>query len=190
MKESPAVERGLIAWATGQFYYETHFPSPGDAISSVAKLTGRPVKRKSLEDSPCAIARALDTIGDWWTLLIMRDAFEGITRFNEFQKSLAIPKNILSVRLKCLVTRDILEVQPASDGSNYQEYVLTDLGKDLFHVMVALRQWGERHLFAEGEGPVATLVDRARGRPVATLRLPSDDGKTLELADTLVAYSR
>jgi hypothetical protein len=68
--------------------------------------------------------------------------------------------------------------------------VLTDLGKDLFHVMVALRQWGERNLFAEGEGPVATLVDRARGRPVGTLRLPSDDGKPLELADTLAAYSR
>ncbi|MGY2221085.1 helix-turn-helix transcriptional regulator [Pseudomonas gingeri] len=148
------------------------------------------MKRKSLEDSPCAIARALDTIGDWWTLLILRDAFEGSTRFNEFQKSLSIPKNILSIRLKALVAREILEAVPAPDGGNYQEYVLTALGRDLFHVMVALRQWGERNLFAEGEGPVATLVDRVRGRPVAPLQLHSDDGRPLELADTLVAYSK
>jgi DNA-binding HxlR family transcriptional regulator len=148
------------------------------------------VKRKSLEGSPCAIARALDTIGDWWTLLILRDAFEGIARFNEFQKSLAIPKNILSVRLKALVEREIFAVTPASDGSSYQEYVLTDLGKDLFHVMVALRQWGERNLFDEGEVPNATLVDRARGRPVAALQLLADNGKALELDDTLVAYSK
>ena len=148
------------------------------------------MKRKSLDGSPCAIARALDTIGDWWTLLILRDAFEGTTRFNEFQKSLSIPKNILSVRLKTLVEREIFEIAPASDGSNYQEYVMTDLGRDLFHVMVALRQWGERNLFADGEGPVATLVDRARGRPVASLQLLSDDGKPLELSDTLVAYSK
>ncbi|MDB6146252.1 MAG: transcriptional regulator [Pseudomonas sp.] len=148
------------------------------------------MKRKSLEGSPCAIARALDTIGDWWTLLILRDAFEGTTRFNEFQKSLSIPKNILSVRLKALVEREIFEVTPASDGSSYQEYVLTGLGKDLFHVMVALRQWGERNLFEEGEIPNATLVDRARGRPVASLQLLADNGKTLELDDTLVAYSK
>jgi DNA-binding HxlR family transcriptional regulator len=110
------------------------------------------VKRKSFGASPCAIARSLDVVGDWWTLLILRDAFDGIRRFSEFQKSLGIPKNRLSLRLKALVALGIFEVAPASDGSAYQEYVLSRKGKDLLPVMVGLREWGEQHLFEPGVG--------------------------------------
>src|ERR1700749_1908083 len=74
------------------------------------------MRRKSFNDSPCAIARTLDVVGDWWTLLILRDAFEGVTRFNDFQRSLEVPKNVLSVRLSTLVERDILKAVPAADG--------------------------------------------------------------------------
>jgi DNA-binding HxlR family transcriptional regulator len=106
------------------------------------------MKRKCLHASPCPVARALDSIGDWWTLLILRDAFDGLKRFNAIQKNLGIPRNILTARLRLLVDRDILGVAPASDGSVYQEYVLTDKGRDLIPVISALRQWGEQHAVA------------------------------------------
>ena len=98
------------------------------------------VKRTSLEGAACPVARALDAIGDWWSLLIVRDAFDGVRRFGEFQKSLGVAKNILSDRLRTLVAHDILAAVPASDGSAYQEYVLTEKGQALFPVIVGLRQ--------------------------------------------------
>ncbi|ARP82825.1 hypothetical protein CAL12_19740 [Bordetella genomosp. 8] len=114
------------------------------------------MKRKSLHASPCAIARTLDCIGDWWTLLILRDAFKGIGRFNAIQKSLGIPRNILTARLRMLVDRGILAVGPATDGSVYQEYVMTERGQDLVPVLLALRDWGERHACARDD---ATAMD-------------------------------
>ena len=84
------------------------------------------MKRTRLENSCCPIARSLDVIGDWWSLLIVRDALRGVRRFSEFQKNLGIAKNMLAGRLKMLVDEGILRLQPASDGSAWQEYVLTD----------------------------------------------------------------
>ena len=101
------------------------------------------VKRTNLAHSDCPIARSLDAIGDWWSLLIIRDAIQGYRRFGEFQKSLGLAKNILTVRLRALVERGILELAPASDGSAYQEYVLTPKGRGIFPIIVALRQWSE-----------------------------------------------
>lgn len=75
------------------------------------------MKRKSLEDAQCPVARTLDVIGDWWSLLIVRDAFDGVRRFSEFQKGLGMAKNILSTRLRTLVAHGVLETVPASDGS-------------------------------------------------------------------------
>ena len=83
------------------------------------------------------------SIGDWWSLLIIRDAFLGIRRFSEFQKNIGLAKNILTVRLRALVEHGILTTAPASDGSAYQEYVLTPKGRGLFPILVALRQWSE-----------------------------------------------
>ncbi len=87
------------------------------------------VKRTSLEGAECPIARSLDAIGDWWSLLIIRDALLGRRRFGEFQKSLGLAKNILTVRLRTLVDKGILKTAPASDGSAYQEYVPTPKGR-------------------------------------------------------------
>ncbi|CAM3741498.1 hypothetical protein BOSP111201_23360 [Bordetella sputigena] len=122
------------------------------------------MKRKSLHASPCAIARTLDCIGDWWTLLILRDAFKGIGRFNAIQKSLGIPRNILTARLRMLVDRGILAIAPASDGSVYQEYVMTERGRDLVPVLAALRDWGERHACTLDDASVddAAMGDAAR----------------------------
>jgi DNA-binding HxlR family transcriptional regulator len=143
------------------------------------------VKRTSLEDADCPIARSLDAIGDWWSLLIIRDALLGHRRFGEFQKSLGLAKNILSARLRTLVERGILELAPASDGSAYQEYVLTPKGYGLFPIMVALRQWSEQ--FDDCPQTLGTiLVDREKGRPVKKLELRAQDGRLLELADVSV----
>ncbi|HTO68127.1 MAG TPA: helix-turn-helix domain-containing protein [Bradyrhizobium sp.] len=141
------------------------------------------VKRKSLEGDSCPIARALDVIGDWWSLLIIREAFIGTRRFGEFQKQLGLAKNILSTRLRALVDRGILATAPASDGSAYQEYVLTPKGRGLFTVLVALRQWSEQ--FDERPEEIATrLVDRKSGKPVKPLALCSQDGRALAAEDT------
>lgn len=122
------------------------------------------VKRTSLADADCPIARALDVIGDWWSLLIIRDALLGRRRFGEFQKSLGLARNILASRLRTLVDRGILEMAPASDGSAYQEYVPTPKGRGIFPILVALRQWSEE--FDEHPEEIATLlVDRESGRP-------------------------
>jgi DNA-binding HxlR family transcriptional regulator len=141
------------------------------------------VKRTSLEHADCPVARSLDAIGDWWSLLIIRDAWLGRRRFGEFQKSLGLAKNILTVRLRALVERGILELAPASDGSAYQEYILTDKGRGLFPVLVALRQWSEE--FDERPEEIATiLVDRESGRPVEKLELHARDGRLLGPVDT------
>jgi DNA-binding HxlR family transcriptional regulator len=143
------------------------------------------VKRTSLEHADCPIARSLDAIGDWWSLLIIRDALLGRRRFGEFQKSLGLAKNILTVRLRALVDRGILAMAPASDGSAYQEYVLTPKGRGLFPVLVALRQWSEE--FDEAAEEIATmLVDRDSGRPVRKLELHARDGRLLAAGDTML----
>lgn len=141
------------------------------------------VKRTSLEGDACPIARSLDVIGDWWSLLIIRDAFLGRRRFGEFQKSLGLAKNILSGRLRMLVEEGILATAPASDGSAYQEYALTEKGRGVFPILVALRQWSEE-FDASPETIATVLVDRDRGRPVRKLELRSQDGRLLTAADT------
>ncbi len=141
------------------------------------------VKRTSFEGAECPIARSLDAIGDWWSLLIIRDALFGVRRFSEFQKSLGMAKNILTVRLRALVDRGILKMAPASDGSAYQEYLLTPKGRGVFPILVALRQWSEA--FDDRSEEIATiLVDREKGKPVRKLALHAQDGRLLGPADT------
>ncbi|QND52367.1 helix-turn-helix transcriptional regulator [Phyllobacterium sp. 628] len=143
------------------------------------------VKRTSHKDDPCPVARPLDAIGDWWSLLIIRDAFEGSRRFGEFQKNLGLAKNILATRLRNLVAHGIFTLEPCADGSAYNEYVLTDKGRGLFPLLVALRQWGEDY-FSDAYEPRARLVDRQTGKPVRRLELRSDDGRLLKPEDTVV----
>jgi DNA-binding HxlR family transcriptional regulator len=157
---------------------------PEKFFSLPTREIGIVMKRKSLHASPCAIARTLDAIGDWWSLLIVRDALLGKRRFNEFHKSLGLAKNILCVRLRKLVAHGVLSVVPASDGSAFQEYVLTEKGRGLYVVLVALRQWGERNLFKKGELEVR-LVDRENRQPVKPLELRAQDGRLLGPEDLL-----
>ncbi|AXF65400.1 MULTISPECIES: helix-turn-helix domain-containing protein [unclassified Leclercia] len=145
------------------------------------------MKRTRLEESPCPVARSLDIIGDWWSLLIVRDALSGITRFGEFQKSLGIAKNMLATRLKLLVDEGILTLQPASDGSAWQEYVLTTKGRELQTVLLALSQWGNEHLFAEGDTGTV-LVDARDRQPLRKLTMVASDGRELGPGEVVAKY--
>lgn len=136
-------------------------------------------RRRSLKTDVCPMARALEIVGDQWSLLVIRDAFDGMKRFGEFQQSLGVAKNILSDRLKNLVQEGVLDLVPASDGSLYQEYVLTAKGKGLFPVVVGLRHWGEAHLYAKGERH-SVLLERDSGKPVPKIDLRTRDGKPLD----------
>jgi DNA-binding HxlR family transcriptional regulator len=144
------------------------------------------VKRISLSKAECPVARSLDVIGDWWTLLIVRDALDGVRRFGAFQKNLGIAKGMLAARLKEMVERGVMTVTAASDGTAYQEYVLTAKGRDLFAVVVALRQWGEDHLYAPGEAH-STLIVSATRQPVGRLELRAKSGRPLYSHDTEVS---
>lgn len=140
-------------------------------------------KRASLESAACPVARAMSVIGDGWSMLIIRDVSLGLRRFSEIQKSLGLAKNILTTRLRALVTHGILKTEPAGDGSAYQDYVLTQKGRAVFPVMVALRQWGEEFAFAPDE-LANIMVDRKTGKRVRRLELRAADGRLLEAGDT------
>ncbi len=134
---------------------------------------------------PCPVARSAGIVADRWSLLIVRDAFDGVRRFTDFQRSLGIARNILSDRLHRLVGAGVLVTQAGSSGGAHQEYVLTAKGKSLFPVVVALRQWGEHFLFGEGEAH-SELVEKKTGRPLRPMLPLADDGHPISADETEV----
>ncbi|WP_331740522.1 helix-turn-helix transcriptional regulator (plasmid) [Streptomyces cyaneofuscatus] len=134
-------------------------------------------------DPDCPVARTLDLVGDRWSLLVVRDAMDGARSFTEFQRRTGIARNILSDRLRKLSAHGLLAQETAPTGRRL-EYVLTDRGRDLFPVLLALRQWGERHAFVPGE-PHSTLVDE-RGVRVPDLTPTGADGAPLTADSTNV----
>ncbi|TDC74846.1 winged helix-turn-helix transcriptional regulator [Streptomyces hainanensis] len=138
-------------------------------------------------DSDCPVARTLDLVGDRWSLLVVRDAMDGARSFTEFQRRTGIARNILSDRLRKLTAHGLLAQRTAPSGRR-REYVLTDAGRDLFPVVVTLRQWGERHAFAPGEVH-STLVDQ-RGGSVPDLVPVGPDGTVLDADTTHVRKAR
>jgi DNA-binding HxlR family transcriptional regulator len=137
------------------------------------------MKRTSLESARCPVARSLAAIGDWWSLLIVRDAIDGVSRFGDFQKSLGISKCTLAARLKTLVSLGILRMAPVGTDSAYEQYHLTDKGRDLFMVVLSLRQWGEDHCFRQGERH-SILVDSKTGRRIRNMKIVAQNGRSLE----------
>ena len=116
-----------------------------------------------LDQMPCSIARTLDTVGEWWTMLIVRDAAVGITRFEDFHRRLGIARTVLAARLDRLVESGILERRPYQDHPPRSEYVLTERGRDLTPVLVSLMQWGDKWA-AHEDGPPVELVHRTCGQ--------------------------
>ncbi|GAA4811170.1 helix-turn-helix domain-containing protein [Streptomyces ziwulingensis] len=138
-------------------------------------------------DPDCPVARTLDLVGDRWSLLVVRDAMDGARSFTEFQRRTGIARNILTERLRRLTAHGLLAQRAAPSGRR-QEYVLTDAGRDLFSVILTLRQWGERHAFAPGEAH-STLVD-GHGTPVPEIVPTGTDGTPLDAETTHVQKTR
>ena len=135
------------------------------------------MQRKSFSAMPCPIARSLERVGEWWSILILRDAFHGLTQFDQFQKSLGIAPNMLARRLNALVENGLLERRRYSERPPRDEYVLTERGRDFRPVLWALLAWGNKHFAPEGASVVIVdsrtgaeadpvLVDRKTGRPL------------------------
>ncbi len=138
------------------------------------------MRNKSFAEDNCAIARCLEVVGHWWTLLILREAFSGVSKFGDFQKRLGIARNILTVRLKQLVEDGILELE--NTGGQRFEYFLTDKGKELIYILVALSQWGNKWLFPTGR-PSPRLVDKQDLLELAPLEIRSRNGRILSNND-------
>ena len=136
------------------------------------------MRRKRLGRSQCPIARGLERVGEWWSILILRDAMNGLTRFDEFEKSLGIAPNMLTRRLRSLVDAGLLARRRYRARPARYEYRLTERGRDFRPVLIAFLAWGNRHFAPEGasvllacrkSGKIAvpTLVDGATGRPLS-----------------------
>jgi len=154
------------------------------------------MQRKSLGEMQCPVARSLERVGEWWSIMILRDSFCGLTRFDEFEKSLGIAPNMLTRRLTGLVEAGLLERRQYNERPPRFEYVLTERGRDFQPVLATLMAWGNKHFAPEGASVVIVnretgeladpvVVDRVSGRPLSdpvfsTAPGPAAEGETLE----------
>ena len=134
------------------------------------------MRRKSFEDMECGIAQALERIGDLWAFLILRDALFGIQTFDGFYKSLGIPKNTLATRLNDMVESGLLSRSSDPNDGRRTVYRLEKAGEELWVVLVALSQWGNKWVYAAA-GPPSYVADRAAQKPLAEVELRTRDGK-------------
>src|SRR6201993_3638197 len=119
------------------------------------------MRRKTFGNMQCPIARSLERVGEWWSILILRDAFHGLSRFDQFEESLGIAPNMLTRRLKALVEAGLLQRRRYSDHPPRYEYVLTQAGRDFRPVLWALLAWGNKHFAPEGKSVL--VVDSETG---------------------------
>src|ERR1700744_3197439 len=142
--------------------------------------------RKRFTGMNCSIARALDEVGEWWSLLIVRECTQGRRRFDEFQSELGIARNILTARLQRLTELGIIERFPLEERANTDGYRLTRKGEDLYPAVVALMQWGDRWLVHDGKPPTA-LVEDSTGAPIEPVAVRARDGRPLSFRDVRFA---
>ena len=143
------------------------------------------MQRTSFGKMPCPIARSLERVGEWWSILIIRDALHGFTRFDEFQKSLNIAPNMLTRRLSALVDAGLLERRRYSKRPPRYKYILTEKGRDFRPVLIAMTVWGNRH-FAP-EGPSVVLVDKKTRRTADPVLVDQRSGRPLNERDFVFA---
>ena len=142
------------------------------------------MQRTSFKSFTCPAARALDSVGDWWSILILRDVFQGLTRFDDFQRSLGIAPNILTRRLKYLIEEGLLERRRYSERPVREDYRLTKKGRDFFPVLMALFSWGSRHV--PEEDLAFLLGDPVSGRQRQTMLVYADTGEELKPENTSI----
>ena len=138
------------------------------------------MKRRSFEDMNCSVAQALEIVGEWWTLLILRDAFVGIRRFDDWQARLGISRNVLTTRLDALVEHGILRRVQYSERPPRDEYRLTDKGRALWTVLHALREWGDEWVVGSDKASVVMVHD---GHQTTTELHCSECGDKLGIRD-------
>jgi DNA-binding HxlR family transcriptional regulator len=143
------------------------------------------MQHKSLAHTRCPIARSLERVGEWWSILILRDAFAGATRFDDFQKSLGIAPNMLTRRLKTLVDSGLLERRLYSEKPARYEYVLTEKGRDFRAVLWSLVAWGNKHFAPEGESVV--VIDAITGERADPVLIDRRSGRVLKDPDFTIA---
>jgi len=136
---------------------------------------------RAFDPGQCPVGRTLERVGDVWSLMILRDAFHGLTRFDAFEKSLGVAPNILTKRLGALVESGFLERRPYQDRPVRHEYVLTEMGRDFGPVLTALLAFGNRHLAKEGIA--SCLVDRETGQTAEPVVVDARSGKPIDGAD-------
>lgn len=132
-----------------------------------------------------SVGHVLDIIGEGWSILIIREAFLGTRRFEEFQGRLGIARNILTARLKKLCANEILDRVPVKEGAKRHEYILTAKGKDMMPLLVALTQWGDKWVYGEENKPVIFL-DREQGQPIPQVQVYSARGEALRPRDVMI----
>lgn len=138
---------------------------------------------------PCSVARTLDVVGEWWTLLVVRDVLYGLHRFDDIQADLGIARNVLADRLRTLVGRGVLERRPYSQRPVRHEYHLTEKGRDLLGVIAALLAWGDR--WEQGpDGPPLTLVHRTCGHDAGAQVVCGHCGRRLRYGDVRAVATR
>lgn len=142
------------------------------------------MQKKPLDNAPCPIARSLARVGEPWSILILREAFYGNSRFDEFQKQLGIAPNMLARRLETLVREGLLARRQYCERPPRFEYLLTDRGREFRPVMLALLAWGNRHFSPEGESVL--LVDRQTGATVIPILVDAQTGHPITDADHVV----
>ena len=140
------------------------------------------MKRSRLTNKECSIVRAMEVVGDRWSILLLREAYYGTKRFDEFQYYLGVAPNILSARLKKFIDLGMMTRVPLPEHSGRHEYVLTKKGHDFFPTYLALKKWGDDWL-AESEGPQVVFKDRTTGRQIEYPTLLSARGKPLQFED-------
>ncbi len=143
------------------------------------------MRRTALDDNPCSIAKALDVLGDPWTMLIIRDAIIGATRFEQFTTRLGIPRATLTARLAQLCEAGVFRRVPYQDHPQRHEYLLTEKGQALRPVVVTLMQWGDRWL--RNDPPPTRLVDAETGRSIEPVLIDASTGTPLEDLSMMVA---
>ncbi|MDJ0709006.1 MAG: winged helix-turn-helix transcriptional regulator [Woeseiaceae bacterium] len=137
------------------------------------------MERTSFSASPCSIARSLDVLGDWWNPLIIRECLYGVHRFDDYQKNLGIGRNILTRRLKQLVTDGVLERRQYQDKPNRFGYHLTEKGYDAARVLLGYMSFGEKWYFESSKDPIR-LYDRESGRRVVPELVDAATGKVID----------
>ncbi len=139
------------------------------------------MRRTRFEDAACPIARTTDLMGDWWTPMVMREAFLGRRRFDEFQKALAVSRGVLSKRLSRLVDEGLLSKRAYEIRPPRFEYILTEKGLAFYPVLAAMWRFGEDWLFEEGTEPPLQLFDRESGEPVAPVVVNERTGVPIDV---------